>query len=212
MDHPRWLSLLVTLAACSPGTRDAEAVGRAVEAFGPGYYIGSVVVDPATYHYVTPNELLTTAEGAGPRTLDITVAASVSPTITFTGTRSPAHTELSAALGWDVSKSIELTADTSVLVPVNAYARIEAYPTYQKSTWTMVGFGQVPVGYGTTYKPVGVYFATCGCIGPDPCGTGCVNGFPWGGGASSSGTNDGPIVVDEADGGTGDADAGTDGG
>jgi hypothetical protein len=27
------------------------------------------------------------------------------------------------------------------------------------------------------YKPVGVYFDTCGCIGPDPCGTACTSGY-----------------------------------
>ena len=52
--------------------------------------------------------------------------------------------------------SAHITADSSVLVPIDAYARVDAYTTYQKTTWVMIGLGLTPIGLGTTYKPVGV--------------------------------------------------------
>ena len=195
MLNPRWLWLVVALPACSRGGRGDEVVGGVGEGLGPGYYIGDIAIDPNTYHWASPDELLTSAEGAGPRTLYVSVAAAVTPHIAFTGTHSPSHSDLSTALGWDVAASVQLSSETSVLVPVDAYARVDAYTTYQKTTWMMVGVGQVPIGMGATYRPIGVYYSTCGCIGPDPCGVGCVNDFPYG---AASGA---PAVDGGADGG-----------
>ncbi len=175
-----WSSILLSsLAACSAGR--GEPLGHADEALAPGFFIGNVVVDPASYHHVSPAELLTSAEGAGPRTLDVSVSASVSPEISFTGTcTSPTNSQLSTALGYSVTDTIVLTGDSSVLVPVNAYARVDAYPLYQRATWQIIGPGGVVAGSGVALKPIGVWFDTCGCIGPDPCGPGaCIAGPPF---------------------------------
>jgi hypothetical protein len=178
MIDPRWLLLLAALPSCSAGGRRGEPAGRAVEGWGIADSIGNVVIDPATYHFADPSVLLATAEGAGPRTLSVNVTTGVSPQVSYVGTRTPTRSELSAALGYNVSQTFELAADTTVLVPINAYARVDAYPSYQKATWVVFGFDQAVQGTGVVYKPIGVYFDTCGCIGPDPCGTNCADGFP----------------------------------
>lgn len=176
----RWM-LVVALAGCSP--RNGEDLGAACQGLLPGYSVGDVQIDPATYHSSEPSTLLTSAEGAGPRTLNVSVSTSVAPQVSFTGTYTPTNSDLSRALGYDVTETIELSADSSVLVPVDAYARVDAYPSWQKATWVIQGPGPFHFGGGTVYKPIGVYFDTCGCIGPDPCGAGCIRGFPYAGSA-----------------------------
>jgi hypothetical protein len=173
--------LVVTLAGCSP--RTGEDLGSARQGLLPGFSVGDVQIDPETYHWSDPSTLLTSAEGAGPRTLDVSVSDAVAPQIMLTGTYTPTNSDISKALGYDVTETVQLTAETSVLVPVDAYARVSAYPTWQKATWVVLGPVPYPYGGGTVYKPIGVYFATCGCIGPDPCGTDCASNFPYGAGA-----------------------------
>jgi hypothetical protein len=170
------LSAVIPIACGSDGGGRA-AVGSVAEPFLPASYVVNVAIDPATYHFAVPSELLMSSEGCGPRSLSLAVSASVTPHISFTGTRTPSHSELSAALGWDVARQVQLTADTVVLVPVDAYARVDSYTTYQKTTWALVGLAGVPLGLGATYRPVGVFFSTCGCIGSDPCAS-CAPGFP----------------------------------
>jgi hypothetical protein len=180
------MMLAAPLAACaacaSPG---GAGLGAALEAFGSpscgSYVITGVQIDPTTYHWATPVRLLDSAEGYGPRTLDLVVASSVSPEWEATGTYTPTSSQISKALGYDVSETFYLQAETSVLVPVDAYARIDAYPTYQQATWQTLGTscpGQLIVGGGFAYKPVGVYFDTCGVLGTGPCGVGSVSGTP----------------------------------
>jgi hypothetical protein len=186
MFDPRWLILLAALPACSAGGRREDPAGRAAQRLAFGDTIGNVVVDPGTYHFADPSLVLATAEGAGPRTLNISVESSVIPHISYTGTRTPSHSDLSAALGYDVALQITLIADSAVLVPIDAYYRCDAYPSYQKATYTVFGFGQTVQGTGVAYKPIGIYFDTCGCIGPDPCGAACSTGFPDGDTSSPS--------------------------
>jgi hypothetical protein len=187
----RWPLLLAVLSACAPGHSGGEPVRASEQALAPGFWIGNVVFDPATYHFDNPANLLMAAEGAGPRTLNVAVSTAMSPQIEFTGTHTPSHSDISKALGYDVSQTFQLTADSSVLVPVDSYARVAAYPSFQKATWTIFGLGTVPMGAGSTYKPIGVYFETCGCIGPDPCGTGCVSSAPSGGAGGAGGAGGG---------------------
>ncbi|KYF71723.1 hypothetical protein BE17_05425, partial [Sorangium cellulosum] len=69
-----------------------------------------------------------------------------------------------------MSESITLEASTSYFAPTAAYARVSAYPVFQKITWDIVSLGGwsfgvgpaggVVVGSGVVLKPVGVYFAT----------------------------------------------------
>lgn len=202
----RWILvlLLLTFMACSP--RHGEAVGDGRQGLLPGYSVGNVQIDPVIYHWADPSTLLTSAEGAGPRTLDVSVSNGVEPEIALTGTYTPTNSEISAALGYDVTQIFQLTAETAVLVPIFAYARVDAYPSWQKATFAVLGPGPFHFGGGVVYKPIGVYFDTCGCIGPDPCGSGCISGFPYGGAAEADG---GTAAKDED---AGAADAGADGG
>jgi hypothetical protein len=194
--------------ACSAERGESAAVGSVAEAYGPAYGIINVAIDPHTYHFILPSELLMSTEGCGPRSLSLAVAVAVTPHISFVGTHTPSHSDLSSALGWDVSRSVELTADTVVLIPVDAYARLDSYTTYQKTTWTMVGLGGVTIGLGATYKPIGVFFSTCGCIGSDPCSS-CTPGFPPG--APGTGASS-PSQSSWGSASTAQADAGADGG
>ncbi|WP_437877499.1 hypothetical protein [Sorangium sp. So ce513] len=117
--------------------------------------------------------------------------------------------DISAALGFSVSESITLQASSTYFVPTAAYARISAYPVFQKITWDIVstggwGWGAGPaggvLGSGVVLKPIGVYFATYraydfalmggGVVSPgpilDPAGTGGGSGT--GGDAGAGGT------------------------
>ncbi len=182
MPNPRWLCALVALlASCSSGDRGGEVAGKGSQAFVSDLFVvGTGVIDPTTYHWVDPSLLITSTEGAGPRTLDIAVSTALTPHVSYTGTRTPSHAEISEALGYDVAQTVQVSADSSVLVPVYAYARIAAYPTFQVATWDVIGPGGIVYGTGRAYKPTGVSFDTCGGIGTDPCGSACVGNFPYG--------------------------------
>ncbi len=70
--------LVAAICSCSPG---GEAPGVAAQAFCRGYGIFAVQVDPVTLHTDDPSQLLESAEGAGPRTLNLTVSTGVEPQI-----------------------------------------------------------------------------------------------------------------------------------
>jgi len=179
--------LIVALASCKAGGSGSEAPGVAAAAtlYCRSYGIFGVQVDPATYHTADPAKLLESAEGAGPRTLNVAVSSAVAPEISVTGTYTPTKSEFSAAVGYDVTQTVTLAADSSVLVPINAYARVDAYPAFQRANVTIGADcgGPTVLGSAEVLKPVGVFFDTCGCIGPDPCGASC-SGFPFGGGGT----------------------------
>lgn len=205
--------LIVALTSCKGGGAAGEAPGVAAEAYCRSYGIFGVQVAPLTYHWTDPSKLLESAEGAGPRTLNLTVSSGVEPEDSGDGHLQPDQFEFSAALGYDVTQSITLSADSSVLIPIFAYARVDAYPSFQKAVVTIGADcgGPTVVGSAQVLKPVGVYFDTCGCISPDPCGASCSAGFPFGGAASPAsptGGAGGGSAGGGAGGGTGGSDAG----
>ncbi len=81
--------LIVALTSCKGGGAAGEAPGVAAEAYCRSYGIFGVQVAPLTYHWTDPSKLLESAEGAGPRTLNLTVSSGVEPEISVTGTYSP---------------------------------------------------------------------------------------------------------------------------
>ena len=192
----RWkagLPIAVLFAACSDSRAPLDdPAGAARQPFcRSGFAVANIQVDPTTIYNLDPTSLLVSAEGCGPRTLDLVVSTSLSPSISYNGTYTPTDAQLSQALGYSVTATFLVEADSTVLVPVDAYARVDAYPTYQRAAYQVVGSdcpGQVVVGSGVALKPVGVYFNTCGVIGTPACGVGCVGGVPntSGTGASSS--------------------------
>ncbi|MEO5729438.1 MAG: hypothetical protein ABI134_31765, partial [Byssovorax sp.] len=137
-------------------------------------------------------------EGFGPRTLSIAISDSISPSSSESSTYSPTDSEISTSVGYDLSATFSIDAATSVLVPFGGYARVEAYATFQMTTWNIIGtncFGAVDVGTGVSYRPVGVYFKTCqaydcslggGVVGGNPIPSGPPPGS--GGGAGGSGS------------------------
>jgi hypothetical protein len=212
---PGVLAAALVFASCSERSA-GELVGEADLAFCRGYKIVNVVIEPATYHTSDPHQLLASAEGCGPRSLDVSVSTTVSVDVSYTGTYTPTNADLSHALGYDVGSQFSVSADSTVLVPLYSYARVDAFPTFQRTRYQVVGFGcpaEVVVGTGVAMKPVGVYFETCGVIGTDPCGVGCVDGRPSGpstpgfdgdagaGGAPAAGTGTSAAMTD---GGAGD--------
>ncbi|WP_437308833.1 hypothetical protein [Sorangium sp. So ce388] len=147
----------------------------------------------------------------------------------------PSSADISDAVGFSVSESITLEASTSYFVPTAAYARVSAYPVFQKITWDIVslggwsfgaGPGGVVVGSGVVLKPVGVYFATYraydlaamggGIVSPGPIldppggagGAGGGAGAGDAGGGQGAGGADGGQGAGGADGGQGAGGAG----
>ncbi|WP_437678875.1 hypothetical protein [Sorangium sp. So ce131] len=126
----------------------------------------------------------------------------------------PSSSDISDAVGFSVTESITLQASTSYFVPTAAFARVSAYPVFQKVTWDIVSVGgfawgagpsgtSVVVGSGVVLKPIGVYFSTDriydfasmggGVISPGPIlnpisGAGAADGA---GGAGGAGGADG---------------------
>jgi hypothetical protein len=182
----------VVLAGCSGGREPAGGrespgadLGPLLQSFPQvycdNYSVTNVLIDPVTYPWADPAHLLDSAEGCGPRTLDVTVASSIAPTWSVTGNYTPTSGDVSTALGYSVTATVLLSADSSVFVPVDAYARVSAYPVFQRATFQVVGVacpGRVVVGTGWAYRPVGIYFSTCGIIDTGPCGMSCPGGIP----------------------------------
>jgi hypothetical protein len=195
-----FVSMIVSsFAACSdsPGRLgdppDPAEIGAAHQPFCLGHAIANVVVAPGTFHWEDLPHLLDSTEGFGPRTLALSVNTTVSATSSSTSTFTPSDSEISASAGYDVSKSFEVDAFSSVFVPFAAYARLEAYASYQMTTWDVIGTactdpGPVVLGTGVSFKPVGVFFKTCetmACLMGGPAGGPILNG-PSGSSASST--------------------------
>ena len=201
--------LVIHAAACSDsrdeartqpgGPSDPHALGTAQDAYCTSHAITNVIVLPGTYHWEDPPHLLESTEGFGPRTLSLTISDSISPSASESSTFTPTDSQISSSVGYDLSASFSLDASSSILVPFGAYARLEAFATFQVTTWDIVGtncFGAPDSGTGISYKPVGVYFKTCQeypCLmGGGVIGTGPVPSFPGSGaGGSGSGTSGG---------------------
>ncbi|WP_437969373.1 hypothetical protein WMF04_08775 [Sorangium sp. So ce260] len=124
-----------------------------------------------------------------------------------------------------MSETITLQASSTYFVPTAAYARVSAYPVFQKITWDIISIGGwgwgagsaggIAVGSGVVLKPVGVYFATYRVYDLAAMGGGVINPGPilgppmdgaGGAGAGDTGGNAG------AGGGGGDAGASSTGG
>ncbi|MDI3282755.1 hypothetical protein, partial [Polyangium sp. 15x6] len=117
----------------------------------------------------------------------------------MTTTRTPADSEISKAVGFNVSQEFTLEANSTILVPAFGYARLEAYPLYQPIVWNIVcGRHGLTFGSGIVYKPIGVYFATSSveCVPGGPvcsldAGAGGAGGAGGNGGAGGAGGNGG---------------------
>jgi hypothetical protein len=193
----RWMraGAVAAIVALPPLACDApNRVSSARQGFCLGPVITDVSVDPVTYHWEDPEHLLEVAAGFGPQTVSLSVATSVQPTVSVTITRPPgsgssggggggsgsvlSDATLSTSLGYSETTVFKLEASSSVLVPVDGYARLEAYTEFQRSTWGVVGPGCQ--GLGVSYKPIGVYFKICTVLAGCPFPEGPTSGAPEG--------------------------------
>jgi uncharacterized membrane protein YgcG len=177
------------------GPNDPHVLGTAQDAYCTNHTITNVVILPGTYHWEDPLHLIDSAEGFGPRSLNLTISDSISPSASESSSYTPTNSEISSSVGYDISASFSIEAASSILVPFGAYARLEAFATFQMTTWDIVGtncFGAPDIGTGVSYKPVGVYFKTCQdyiCLmGGDAIGTGPVPSYPGSTGGAGGGT------------------------
>jgi uncharacterized membrane protein YgcG len=114
--------------------------------------------------------------------LGLSIQTSVASSSSTSTTHSPTDSEISTAVGYDVTEATSLQASTTVLVPFGGFKRVEAYPTYKKSVWDILdtnctGPNVLTVGAGVSFKAVGVFFKVCaafdcslggGMVGGDP--------------------------------------------
>ncbi|MDI1476510.1 hypothetical protein [Polyangium sp. y55x31] len=184
----------------SASLNEAEGDADVAEAMGEicrgRILIEDVTFLPETIHWEDPAHLLSASEGAGPRNLSLSIASSVTAEVSVTIAKTPADSDISKAVGFNVSEQFTLEANSTILVPAFGYARLEAYPLYQPIVWNIVcGRHGLTFGSGIVYKPIGVYFATSGvnCLpgGPIVCspgaGAGGAGGSGGAGGAGGSG-------------------------
>jgi hypothetical protein len=205
------MMLAVSATACSgthgeAGTnaedsRESRGLGSTQEASCTGHTIVNVVTAPGTYHWEDPLHLLNSVEGFGPLTIRLPISANLSP---FSESRihTPTDSEVSSSVGFDITASFSVNASTTVRVPFEDYARVEAYATYQMTTWDILGdsaIDAVDTGTGVSYKPVGVYFKKCqaydcsmggGVVGGGPIASGPV---PDSSSSGSGGTGGGSV-------------------
>jgi hypothetical protein len=223
--------LVAVSSACSDSRHEdapsEPAFGAAQQAFCFNHTIVNVVVAPGTYHWEDPGHLLNAAEGFGPMSLNLSIQTSVGSASTSSSSYTPEESEISTAVGYDVSEETSLQAATTVLVPFGGYKRVEAYATYKKSIWDILdtncnGPDVLNVGAGVSLKAVGVYFKVCaafdcslggGLVGGDPMLSGPHANPPGGGaGSSTSGAGSGSSSSSSTSGaGSGSSSSGTSG-
>jgi len=174
---------------------DAQVAEAQSEVCRGRILIEDVTFLPDTVYWDDPAHLISVAEGVGPRNLSLSIASTVAAEVSVTTTRTPADSEISAAVGFNVSQAFTLEANSTILVPTFGYARLEAYPLYQPIVWNIVcGRHGLTYGTGMVYKPIGVYFATTSveCLPGGPvcsldAGAGGAGGNGGAGGAGGNG-------------------------
>jgi hypothetical protein len=148
---------------------DHAGVGVAAGAWCQGYYVDNVVAEDGVVFWVSPNALAVAADAWGPQLLSLSVDQGFSPQVTYQELPSVSvdddkiTTSLQKALSFSLTTSVDLTAETSVAVPTDAYYRVEAYPEYQVVDFDVQvdPCGPSPATFvtpGSVYRPVGVYF------------------------------------------------------
>jgi hypothetical protein len=179
---------LVLGAACgAPRTEDQAPLGTAAEAWCSGLYVDHLSAQAGSVLLVTPDQLATATEGWGPMSLSLTVDQGFSPQVSYQSSPSLQREQdkltatLQTAVGFSLTTSTNLTASTTVLVPTDAYYRLEAYPEYQVLDFDVRSdaCGPMPdelVSHGTVRRPVSIYFRVMVFVGgewnalhpPDP--------------------------------------------
>ncbi|APR75646.1 Hypothetical protein A7982_00992 [Minicystis rosea] len=141
-----------------------------------GLYVTHLVRRAGTIFFISPESLVASTDGWGPQSLALSVEHDFDTGVTYE--RSPSLSKqknditksLSATLGYSVTSAIDLTASTLVLVPTDAYYRLEAYPEYDVIDWELHADACGPqpdllVTTGTVYRPIGIHFRVSVFVG-----------------------------------------------
>ncbi|APR76314.1 Hypothetical protein A7982_01661 [Minicystis rosea] len=151
---------------------DGAAFGEAALADATGYCISNVAVDPVTIHFQGQQWLIGAAEGRGPRDLSVDVSEFIQPQISTNTSVKLDPNAVSDAVGYSVAARYQVRALSSITVSTGIFQRLEAYASYQRSDWEIKDAAcLVHLGFGSTFKPIGVYFETVGGTNialPDP--------------------------------------------
>ena len=215
----------LTLASLLTGSSDGcsapepdPPVHAATAAWCSGLYVAHAVRRSGTLLFISPETLAASTDGWGPQALTLGVEHDFSPQVTYE--RSPSLSKqknditksLSATVGYSVTSSIDLEASTSVLVPTDAYYRLEAYPEYDVVDWQLRSDACGPqpdtlVTTGTVYRPIGIHFRVLVFVGGEwnalapPSPAECLIAPPWAP-ASVSTADAGAASASTADAGT----------
>jgi hypothetical protein len=148
----------LTVAACSVPLPEGE-LGTAAEACAL-YSIASVHASPGTVHFTGLPWLLNSGEATGPIVLTAHVGTFVLPVMTSTVSGVDPHA-VSHAVGYSLSARHDLLAVSSANLAVGESSRLEAYASFDETTWVVSdpSCGSV-LGTGASFDPSGVYFQT----------------------------------------------------
>lgn len=150
--------------------------GTAQQAYCNGLYATNVVRRDGIVFFVSPESLATATDGCGPQALSLSDSQSVSSQITWQQSPSLSKSKnditrtVQQAVGFSLTASVTLTATTVVLVPADAYYRLEAYPEYEVTDYELRADGcgyqpDIPITTGSVYRPVGVHFRILELLG-----------------------------------------------
>jgi hypothetical protein len=176
--HPLATLMLVGAAGCAP---DAP-LGEAQEGICSGYYVAQLHAEEGTVYVVSPETMVDASEAWGPQTLLLAVDQHLGPQISLQQTpgvqvdKEKVTKSLQRASGVNLTAEVEITASSSTTVVEGAYVRLEAYPTYQRTTWQLWvdACGPNPSSYvtsGAVLRPVGMYFRVVTLVRPPASGS-----------------------------------------
>jgi hypothetical protein len=188
-----------TVGCSAPGAEPGAGarLGVAEQLLCGGVYVTHAARRAGTIFYVGPETLATAADGWGPQTLALSVDQGFTTQVdydlpdNFKKLQDQIKKSVATVTGFDLTESVDLIASTAVLVPTDAYYRLEGYPEYEEIDWDLhvEACGPWPdrfVSTGAVYRPVGIHFRVLDFVGgawnalgpPDP--PGLVPALPWG--------------------------------
>jgi hypothetical protein len=159
--------IAVAASACAgdgrnePAGPEERAAGAAAQALVPAYCILNAHTDNGTVHFQGPDWLLSSSEGLGPQQLSVRVSQYVQPAVSTTGNFTLDATGVSNAVGYNMAERYEIIGGARLDVATFAFQRLEAYTAYQRTIWEIRdGACEAILGYGASFRPIGVYFRT----------------------------------------------------
>lgn len=155
------MAAVLALGCDRPATSSGDVVAEAHEALVGTYCIFNARIAPGSFHFDGPTWLLDSAEGLGPRSLDLAITSFVQPQISTNTTAKPGPDDVSEAVGYSVTTRFQIQASSGIDVDAMHYQRLEAYTSFQQTYFEIRDpTCAVIVGTGSAYKPIGIYFQT----------------------------------------------------